>query len=543
MPLPPVSDFAFQMRELIQQETPMVGFQRGMDFLTNFPDFLPGSARAAAAPLAGGTAPAAVPPMQPSQPAPNSEGRQHAPQTAHGGPEAVPRGGPSQNGASRQPTTSSSHRAVEEKEDMALMRAAIGELKRLEGRVLTALKVLPVSAGTEVDVMEATDIATRCLSWRDRIKSRVAQDIPPVMLAELLDVNDDLNAVINRWQATYGKYMAVRPQQQTTDPAKPAEPRQRSQPLIDISPPQGPSTPVPGGSGIAAAAGRFWDTLPPQGPVPATPSPSMVPEGNPQAFSTGLPPQALSGGGLAPPPLGGSGVSGAGSEAWSESGATAAVSGVQPPAYASGRSIQELEAENAGLRKEVAELHTKLAESSVDPASSQPGEETNGQDLARRVEEMASAEERLVLEVRTLRWRLQEKDAEIEALKAHIHPKTADTVRTLVRRASTQLTEVNVSLGPMGQNPSGQNPSGQNPFARHSAPIMASEAQPQGEGPSWKSAEAEQAAAFEGLGEAGPMKAYYKQPALRLMSPNQFRALSSSLTQPLGARLDALRME
>lgn len=49
-------------RELIQQGTPMVGFQRGMDFLTNFPDFLSDMAGQEATPSSAGTAAAPVPP-------------------------------------------------------------------------------------------------------------------------------------------------------------------------------------------------------------------------------------------------------------------------------------------------------------------------------------------------------------------------------------------------------------------------------------------------------------------------------------------------
>jgi hypothetical protein len=42
---------------------------------------------------------------------------------------------------------------------------------------------------------------------------------------------------------------------------------------------------------------------------------------------------------------------------------------------------------------------------------------------------------------------------------------------------------------------------------------------------------------------SSPMRPYYRQPALRLMSPHQFRALSASLAQPFGERLDSLRMD
>jgi hypothetical protein len=92
-------------RELIQQETPMVGFQRGMDFLSNFPDFLPGMATQGSPRPSSGTASAAAPPVQPTQ-----QVRLPPVQGTSGGSGSVPPAPPAQNGASPASSTASSHR-------------------------------------------------------------------------------------------------------------------------------------------------------------------------------------------------------------------------------------------------------------------------------------------------------------------------------------------------------------------------------------------------------------------------------------------------
>ncbi|KAK9866633.1 hypothetical protein WJX84_000732 [Apatococcus fuscideae] len=170
--------FAYEMRELIEQDTPMIGFQRGTDFGDLF-----GLGQTFDAPDAG--ADGVHMPVRSNSSSSSKHPEMSQPPPGHE-PSLI---SPS--------ALAAMNRMPEVEYDLKMLGDIHTRCQRLQSSGTSE----DTEAGTSLagDMALGNDVAERCTGWSADVKGLIQQDLGPASLAQLLDLNDRLNIRIRAW--------------------------------------------------------------------------------------------------------------------------------------------------------------------------------------------------------------------------------------------------------------------------------------------------------------------------------------------------------
>ncbi|KAK9828541.1 hypothetical protein WJX72_000659 [[Myrmecia] bisecta] len=253
--IPQPSSLAYQLRELVEQQTPLVGFQRGSDFMATFLNSPQLNSPQLSRSSAGTSSPL-------------QSGRAAASGQANTAPAAPPSLMQKQAGFSGP----NSHWVVARLSDMRMQAASLDEV---EGVCRAAAEALerhqpPACADLDAAVAHGWNLAKACNMHCLEVKRMVSSDLADDVLGQALAVNDRFNAVLQAWEATSARIAVIQtsPTRQPTVADPPAGQAGRSTSGDQSSQLSGGATPQTG-SRPAPDAAPLIDLSPPEPTRPA----------------------------------------------------------------------------------------------------------------------------------------------------------------------------------------------------------------------------------------------------------------------------------